>query len=262
MTSRGGLLRHLGRAATRAYPFLALGIVWALVSRTFDPSPLVLPDQERVLGSARDLVESGKLWSEFSTTLSRILVSFGLAVLVGSAVGLAMAGSRVLHAGLRPLMAYFFPTPKVALYPGLLIVLGVGTRSTIALGFLEALFPVLLATYAAAVSVDQKLVWSARSLGTSSRGVVFGVVLRAALPGILSGARIALVGALAGVFIAELIAGAAGLGHAATVAWRLLVISEVFVYLIVFALTGFTLDRLFLALRRRLLIWTPEGDED
>jgi ABC-type nitrate/sulfonate/bicarbonate transport system permease component len=250
-----------GRWSARLYPFVTLGAAWVVASITLDVSPLVLPDPQRVLESGLRLSASGKLWSEFATTLARVLTSFLLALLVGSLLGLAMAASPLFHAGLRPLVAYFFPTPKVAVYPALLIVLGVGTGSTVALGFLEALFPVLLATYAAANSVDQRLVWSAQALGTSDRGVVFGIVLRAALPGIMSGARIALVGALAGVFIAELIAGRAGLGHAATVAWRLLVIPEMFVYLIVFALTGFTLDRLFLVIRRRLLFWTAEEDD-
>ena len=64
--------------------------------------------------------------------------------------------------------------------------------------------------------------WSAAALGTSRRAALVQVVLPAALPAILTGARIGLVGAIIGVFLGEMIAAADGLGHLMAISYRTL----------------------------------------
>ena len=105
-------------------------------------------------------------------TLERVVSAFGLALLVGVAVGTLIGCVRPVRQALRPVVSFFFPTPKVALYPALLIVFGLGSSSKIALGFSEAVFPVLLATAAGTSQVEPRLVWSAAALGHLATGGV------------------------------------------------------------------------------------------
>ena len=250
----------LGWIAVRVYPLVLILGVWQLLTASGALTPFVLPSPLRVWERAVLLLQTGELPANTLTTLQRVLSGYALALLVGVGLGLLIGRSRAIRLSLRPLVAYLFPTPKVAIYPAMLIILGFGTASKVALSFSEALFPILLATTAAASQVDPRLLWSARGLGTSERATFFKVVLPAALPGILTGARIGLIGALVGAFLGEMIAGSDGLGHQMVVGWRLLRTADMYVAIVVISIIGFTLDRTFLALRARLLAWSDEAD--
>jgi uncharacterized membrane protein YeaQ/YmgE (transglycosylase-associated protein family) len=67
-----------------------------------------------------------------------------------------------------------------------------------------------------------------------------------------------LVGAIIGVFLAEMIAGADGLGHLMAVAYRTLDTADMYVAILTISLIGYVLDRTFLLARRRLLAWSEE----
>jgi ABC-type nitrate/sulfonate/bicarbonate transport system permease component len=247
--------------AIRVYPLVLLLVAWQLLV-TFEliGNAFVLPPPSAVWRQATLAWGTGELQATTLVTLRRILGAFGLAVLVGVTLGLLLGRIRGVRLAARPLVSFFFPTPKVAIYPALVILFGLGTASKVALGFSEAVFPIILATTAATSQVEPRLIWSAMGLGTSRVGTFVKVILPAALPGILTGARIGLVGAIIGVFIAELIVGADGLGHAMAVAYRTLATADMYVAIVVVSIIGFALDRLFLAVRARLLVWSAEAD--
>ncbi len=240
------------------YPIVVIGGVWWLVAEAEVLTPLALPHPLDVFAEGRALTETGRLQRETLTTVTRILNAFGLAVLVGVPLGLLMGRVAIVRSAFRPVVAFLFPTPKTALYPAMLILFGLGGASKVALGFSLALFQILLPTAAAASQIKPQLVWSAQSLGTSRIRSLQRVVLPAALPGILTGARIGLVGALIGVFIGELIAGSDGLGQLMTRSRNMLETETVYVVMITVAAVGAIFDQLLLAVRRRLLSWSPE----
>ena len=188
-------------------------------------------------------------------TFGRVLLAYGLALVVGVVVGTAIGTVGPVRASVRPLVSFLFPVPKIALYPALLIIFGLGSGSKVALGFLEAVFPILLATAAGTSQVAPQLRWSAAALGAPNR---FAIVIPAALPTILTGARIGLFGAIIGVFLGEMVAGADGLGHVMAVGYRTLDTPAMYVAIIVVSVAGFLLDRAFLFTRGRLLAWSVE----
>jgi ABC-type nitrate/sulfonate/bicarbonate transport system permease component len=247
--------------AIRLYPLVLLLVGWQLLV-TFEliGNAFVLPPPSAVWERAVVAWGTGQLPATALVTLRRILAAFGLALVVGVTLGLLLGRIRSVRLAARPLVSFFFPTPKVAIYPALVILFGLGTASKVALGFSEAVFPIILATIAAASQVEPRLVWSALGLGTSRTATFWRVVLPAALPGILTGARIGLVGAIIGVFIGELIVGSDGLGHTMGVAYRTLATADMYVAVVTVSVIGFALDRLFLAARARLLVWSAEVD--
>jgi ABC-type nitrate/sulfonate/bicarbonate transport system permease component len=247
-----------GRDLTlRLYPFALLVGLWWLASATGAlGNEFVMPPPDRVFDRARVLAESGTLADQALATLGRVTIAYGLALVAGIVLGTLIGCVRPVRLALRPIVSFFFPAPKVALYPAMLILFGLGSASKVALGFSEALFPVILATAAGTSQVEPRLVWSAAALGTTRRAALHKVVLPAALPAILTGARIGLVGAIVGVFLGEMIAGANGLGHLMAVAYRTLDTPAMYVAIITVSLVGFALDRAFLAARDRLLAWS------
>jgi NitT/TauT family transport system permease protein len=191
-------------------------------------------------------------------TLFRLFTGYAIAVVVGVALGLAATGSRTIGAILKPLVRVLAPVPKVALYPAFILVLGFDNASKIALVVADAMFPILLATYQGTSAVEPKLVWSARAAGVSQTRALFSVVLMAALPSILTGARIGLVIACIVVFLAEMITSSDGLGHLLILAARNFHTVDMFVPLITISLLGLMLNGAFNALRAWLLRGFPE----
>jgi len=226
---------------------------WWLASRA--TSEFVLPAPGTV--AERAWTERASLVDQTSITFGRVAAAYALACVCGVTLGTLMGRVAPVRSALRPIVSFLFPTPKVALYPAMLIVLGLGAASKVALGFAEALFPVLLATAAGTSRVDARLVWSGAALG--ARAPLLRIVVPAALPAILTGARIGLVGAIIGVFLAEMIAAADGLGHQMAISYRTLDTPEMYVAIIAVSLVGYALDRAFLLGRRHALAWSDEG---
>jgi ABC-type nitrate/sulfonate/bicarbonate transport system permease component len=191
-------------------------------------------------------------------TLFRLFAGYAIAVVFGVALGVAATGSRTIGALIKPLVRVLAPVPKVALYPAFILVLGFENASKIALVVADATFPILLATYQGTSAVEPKLVWSARAAGVSPLRVLFGVVLMAALPSVLTGARIGLVIACIVVFLAEMITSSDGLGHLLILAARNFRTVDMFVPLITISLLGLALNGAFNALRAWLLKGFPE----
>jgi len=145
------------RAALRLYPFaLLLAAWWLLAARGVLGNEFVMPPPPRVLDRARELAEDGTLADAGLATLGRVLLAFALALPAGIALGTLIGRVAAVRMALRPIVAFLFPTPKVALYPALVVVFGLGSASKVA-------------------------------LGTSRRAALAKVVIPAALPAILTG---------------------------------------------------------------------------
>lgn len=156
------------------------------------------------------------------------------------------------------MVAFWFPVLKVAAFPAMVIIFGLGGASKVALGFAEAVFPIAVAAAGAASQAPTALVWSAQAMSASPAVVLARVVLPAATPGLLTGARVGLVGAFVGVFIGEMTVSSDGLGHLMVEGWRRLETDTLYLAVLAVSVLGFVLDRALLLARRRLLRWSDE----
>jgi ABC-type nitrate/sulfonate/bicarbonate transport system permease component len=256
---RGAVL-GVGRLAFRIYPVFLILTVWQAVSTFGVLSPLALPAPGKVWDRGLLLWHQGVLPRETLVTVRTVFVAYALALVVGVALGVLIARVTFARSAGRPLISFFFPMPKVVLYPAMLILLGFGAASKEAFGFSEALFPILLATIAAVSKVDTRLVWSAQALGASRRQIVLGVIVPASLPTILTGARIALPAAIVTVFVGEMIAGSDGLGQLMMRGWTSLDNPEAYVAILSVGVVALLLDQLFLLARGYFLAWSHEED--
>jgi NitT/TauT family transport system permease protein len=239
-------------------PIALLIALWYGIAASGIAPPALLPTPQAVfVRFVQDLGDPFFL-QHTAITLFRLFAGYAIAVVAGVMLGLAATGSRIIGALIRPLVRVLAPVPKVALYPAFILVLGFENASKIALVVADAMFPILLATYQGTSAVEPKLVWSARAAGISQTRALFSVVLMAALPSVLTGARIGLVIACIVVFLAEMITSSDGLGHLLILAARSFHTVDMFVPLITISLLGLALNGAFNALRAWLLRGFPE----
>src|SRR5262249_53273752 len=176
----------------------------------------ILPTFSSVCLAAADLVASGELGRHLAVSLYRALGGLALSIVVGVLLGFGMATNRHVRSFFDPLVSLVYPLPKTALVPLTMVWLGVPDKAAFLVVFLACLLPIVINTYHGVRSVDRVLVWSARSLGTAERRLLWRVVVPAAMPYIWNGIRIALPVSFIVVISVELVAARAGVGNLIT----------------------------------------------
>lgn len=254
------MTRHFFRQVlAQAYSLLLLFVAWEVICRAGWVAPHLLPAPSAVVLRLAELLMQASFLNHLTQTLIRLFAGLGLATVLGIAIGLFAARSDIGGRLLEPLVRILGPIPKIALYPAVILILGFDHASKIALVVVDAIFPVLLATYQGARMVEPKLIWSARAAGTSEAACTLKIVLPATLPSIFTGFRIALAVSCVVVFLAEMISSSDGLGHLLIRAARSFRTLDMFVPLVTISLLGLTLNSLVTLARGRLLKGFPEA---
>lgn len=241
------------------YSVLLILIVWEIISRVGIIHPVLLPPVSKIVVRFFELLFFEKLLYHTGQSMFRMWIGLGLATLVGVPLGIMMARFAFVRSCMEPLLSLGFPIPKIAIYPVLIIFFGVLHFSKITLIFIESVFPIVMATFNGALLVEQKLIWSAESMGTKNRKILWKVILPLTLPHIFMGFRLGLIVSLIVVFLSEMIASAEGLGHLMMSSSRVFRSADMFVAIGMISFLGLLFDRIFLSLRRKVLKWHPEA---
>jgi NitT/TauT family transport system permease protein len=182
------------------------GAVRASHSELF-PTPL------DVLHGVAELVRKGLLLKYVVASLFRVTYGFGLAVVVGVPVGLALGWYRRAFAAFNPLTQILRPISPIAWIPVAILWFGVSDAAPIFLIFLASVFPITVSATAAVQNIQPVYLRAARNFGLSRSQLFRLVVLPSCLPQIITGVRIALGVAWLVVVAAEMIAVNSGLGY-------------------------------------------------
>lgn len=201
-----------GVALGLGFPIAVLALWEVLAQARVIPTPL-FSQPSAILEQLGPSLETGALQRDVRTTLVEFAVGYLLAAIPGLAIGFAMGLWRRVDYVLEPIVIGLYTAPTIALYPLLILWLGLGFASIIMLVVLFTIFPIIVNTALGVRLVDPVLVRSAVSFGASRREVLQKVVLPAALPSIFSGLQLAVGRCFTGAVVAELFIGSAGLGY-------------------------------------------------
>ena len=251
----------MGRRVGSLLPLIALVLAWEVSSRSGVVSSFLLPPLSAVLERVWDDALSGELIVNLGLTLYRALAGFAIAAVGGVALGIVMTRNKLIRWFFDPIVSVGFPMPKIAFFPIFMLWLGLYDISKISMAAFNAIFPVIVATIAAAEGVERELLWSARSLGAGERQLLREIILPAALPQIITGLQVALPVSMIVTIVTEMLMGGQGLGGAMIAASRLADSPVVFAGIVEIAVAGLCLVKGMTALRRRLLIWHQEAQE-
>lgn len=253
------LLRPALRFLEMAVPLTVLLALWHLVSvkvMNIDILPPPLMVFEAWWG----------LWlSDLPVDIQASLVHLGAGYGSGALTGLVLAilSARFIYveAIVDPVVELLRPIGAIAWIPIAILMFGVGRAVPIFLIFYAAAFPIFLSTLAGIRETDRQLIQAAEMLGASRRMVIIRVILPAAVPMILAGARLSLGVGWMAMVAAELIGASEGLG------WRIFWYQEFFrmdkvmAVILTIGLLGFLIDAGMRRLQFRLARWNPEYRE-
>ncbi|WP_457580425.1 ABC transporter permease subunit [Ensifer canadensis] len=234
--------------------------LWSLVSYYGLVPPLFLPSPLAVFRALGGLTLTGfvdaTLAQHVAASLLRIFGALGVALILGVPAGLAIGTSRWGKGILDPIVEFLRPLPPLAYLPLVIIWLGIGEASKIAVIALAMLPPIILSTAAGVKSASADHINAARAFGASRLQLLQHVILPGALPSILTGTRIALGAGWSTLVAAELVAATRGLGFMIQSAAQFLVTDIVIAGIVVIAVVAFLFEVVARWIERRLVPWS------
>jgi NitT/TauT family transport system permease protein len=237
---------------------VAVLVLWQIVAAMRIKPAIILPGPTDVIAAFRQLFASATIWTDLATSGKELLYGLVLATLVGLPLGLLIGWYRKLSYAASPLINFLYATPRIALTPLLIIWLGIGMTSKIAIVFLMAIFPIMINTASGVQNLDPAVLRVARCFGAGDLAIFRTIALPGSVPFIISGLRLAVGQALIGVFVAELSGATNGVGMLMNNAGQQFQTSVVFAGLFIFALTGVVLTGLLRAVEQRFAAWRPK----
>ena len=204
------------RYGVRGLSIIGALIIWHLCSVNYVnfifnfenvPNPLVVGKQFFYL------LGTGEFYRHIGVSLGRILISFGIASVLGVIVGIFMGRSRIISDIVMPHIEILRPIPAVAWIPLAILMLPTEESSIIFITALGAFFPIVLSTLHGVEQSSEVYVRAARSLGAKKMSILRHVVLPGALPGIMSGLAIGMGVAWFSLLAGEIISGQYGIGY-------------------------------------------------
>jgi ABC-type nitrate/sulfonate/bicarbonate transport system permease component len=185
----------------------------------------------------------------------RLLVGFGLALLIGIALGVLIGANRRLRALAEPTLEFLRAIPPPVLVPILILIAGIGDVTKVLVIVVGAVWPVLLNTVEGVRGVDEVLADTCRSYRISGWLRLRTFILRAASPQIVVGARQALSISIIMMVIGELLGTTNGLGYTVIEFQRGFQIPEMWSGVFVLGLLGVLLALVFRVVERSVLSW-------
>jgi len=252
---RTGALARRERPLVRVVALAGILVAWETLTRTGWVPVLFLPSPVGVIRTGAEMLRSGELVAHVAVSVQRIVLGFGLGALTGVSVGFAVGFFSLAEAIGSPLIAATFPIPKIALLPLLILWLGIGEASKVAVIMLGVFFPMAINTAAGVRSADPLLIRAAVSFGAGRWSLIRKVLLPSALPMIFAGLRLGAGTSLLLLVAAEMIAANAGIGFLVLHAQNIMETTKLMVGIALLSILGVCSHWLITRLERVAIPW-------
>ena len=257
LTRIRGTLSLRWRVGLGVSGLVALVGLWlvAAARTTGADSGVRVPSPAATWSAFTDLWSSGTLQADLAASGERMLYGYGISILVGVVLGIAIGAFPGVEGGLEAPIGFLRYIPASALTPLLLLWLGVDEAPKITLIVIGTVFFNILMVADVARAVPRELINAAATLGASRRRIILRVVLPNSWPGIIDVARINLAAGWLMLVVAELLASDEGLAVRIVRSTRFLNFDVMFAVLIVFGIIGVASDLLLRGLRWKAAPW-------
>lgn len=232
-------------------------LLWEAASRFAWVNPLFISSPVKVFAAAMQLFGSPDFRADLAVSATEFAVGYLMAIAVGISLGLAVGWYRRLNFALGPFIHTLNTIPRITLLPIIIIWLGIGIWSKIAVVFLGALIPILISTHAGVRTSEERFLRVARSFG-ASRGRLFRtIVLPGTVPFIFTGLKYGSGRALLGVIVGEMYAATAGIGYFIASAGNALQTDKMLVGVFIVIAAGLITMEGLNRIERRFDVWRP-----
>lgn len=229
--------------------------VWEILVHAHVLRAAFFPAPTSIAKTLAGLALGGELWLHVATTAARLISSFLIAVLPGTAIGLAMGWWIQIRMAADPLVRLLFPIPSIAFFPVVIFYLGLSEGGLLLTAAITPFLLIAVQAAAAVESIERTLLEAGRNYGAAGPKLFLRVIFPAALPRLFIGYRLALGVGLIVTVAVEMVAAQHGLGGFLWHSWQILRIEEMYVALVLIGLLGILVTYGLEAIADRLMPW-------
>lgn len=251
-------------AAVSAGSALLLLLVWQATTEWLGLiSPILLPSPAAVVTRMIDMLAqpyAGSTAGEhLLASLTAVLVGWALGIVIGVPFGVLLAWVPLVRDYAGIVVDLVRPVPPPAWVPFALLWFGISPAGAMFVVFLSAVMPIILNTQDGVRRVDPMLIAAGRTMGSRGLTTLRTIVVPGAVPGILTGIRVALGNAWMTVVAAELVASSVGIGYAMRMAQGALQSSIVIGMMLLIGAAGALTSWLVGIASHRIAPWATSG---
>jgi NitT/TauT family transport system permease protein len=252
----------ISRFQEALYALLSLAFflgLWELAVRYFEVPSFFVPAPSAVALA----IKSGFSLYLFQLgfTLYATLIAFVLALVLGIVLAMLISEIKFLDRVLMPLLVALQSMPRIALAPLIIVWLGFGISSKVAIGAFTAFFPVFLNALHGLKTYDPEQIALMRSLKASRLQILLKIKIPNSVPFLLAGANIGIILAMLSVIVGEFVGANRGIGYLIVTQSARMDMPGVMGGIFFLSLVGIVFHYGLQALRRRLLRWEGGGSE-
>ncbi len=253
-------MRRLVGGISAALLLLALLGIWELYVDLGGVDPVILPPPHAVAQSLYN--DRSLLWSNFLVTAEEVLLGILVAAVAGFLFTVAIHFSITLRRAVYPLLIASVALPIPVLAPTLVFWLGFGILPKLAVIGLVSFFSIVVCTLAGFASVDRDLLKLMRTFDSTRMRTFRFIELPTALPGLFTGAKIAVAVAVIGAVLGEQAGSNSGLGYVLIQSIPQLLSARAMAAVVILSLFAIALFGLLTLAERLLLPWAhrPIGE--
>lgn len=234
-------------------------VIWAVISQFGLVNPLFVPTPQTLWNAFVEIFQNGYKGSPIAVhmadSLYRLLSAFALALVTAVPLGLLSGYSKSVRAVFEPFIEFYRPLPPLAYYTLLVLWLGIGDVSKIALLYLGAFAPLYLAALGGVQKIASQRIQAASSLGASKLQIFIHVIFPSALPEIFTGIRTGLGFTYTTLVAAEMVAATSGLGWMVLDASKFLRSDIIISGICLMAVLAISIDLLIRFAEERMVPW-------
>jgi ABC-type nitrate/sulfonate/bicarbonate transport system permease component len=238
---------------------VALLIVYQLwASAADDP---YFPTIGEIASAFREMWIGDGITEHIVPSLWNLARGYALGVALGVVGGIAVGRSDLLWRAFAPVISFVLTLPPVALLPLFIVAFGIGPALQVGIIVFAVVFTVLVNTAVGLRDVDPTLIDMSSAFRIGGLRRLSTVLLPAAAPQILASARTSLSVALLVMVVSELVGASRGIGAATLVAQQSFQYDRMWAGMVLLAILGYTLNRMFTVVERPLLRRLGVADE-
>jgi NitT/TauT family transport system permease protein len=246
--------RTIHRSMLVVAPLVAVAL-WEVLVRLAVLDDRFFPAPSSLGPAFLEVIEDGTLLSHVRATATRLVLGFVVGAIPGIALGLLLGVSKWARYSLQPLFSALYPIPKIAIFPLLVLIFGLGEPSKILVVALGVFFIVLFNTSAGVLAVPRILRDAGRNFGARGLFEFRTIALPGALPSIFTGLRLGMGTAMLVLVSAEFVGSQTGLGYMIWQSWQVFKVENLFIGLTAVAVVGYVMIQLIELLERVAIKW-------
>ncbi|MFA6889226.1 MAG: ABC transporter permease [Candidatus Woesearchaeota archaeon] len=236
---------------------LLIIIFWQIVISTKIVNTFFFPSPLETIIELGTLIIQKTILKDIFATITRILIAFSIALIIGLPLGLIMGYSKKIYEKFELIIDFFRSIPSITLFPLCLLIFGIGDKSKIAVAVSAAVIIIIFNTAQGVMQSKKSRVFAAKLMGASKMQILKHIFFWESLPQTLIGMRIALSFCIIVIIITEMFIGTyAGIGKKIIDFQYVYNIKGIYAMILLTGLIGYLLNIGIVYLEKRIIHWS------